>query len=74
MPNPEVVERIVAGILASLVCLGLLVALKTGRMVNLANMLSTFSRRDRPRYFWYNIALVAGLALFCAYLAIFPPP
>jgi hypothetical protein len=63
-----------AGTLACLICVGVLVALKTGKMINLADRLTIFSRRDRPRYYWYSIALVAGLSAFCAYLAIFAPP
>lgn len=72
MLSGAAVARIMAGTIASLICVGLVIAVKTGKMVNLADRL-TFSRRDRPRYYWYSFALVAGLSTFCAYLAIFAP-
>jgi hypothetical protein len=66
--------RIMAGTVACLFGAGVVFALRTGKMVNLADRLSVFTRRDRPRYYWYSILLAAGLSAFCAYLAIFAPP
>jgi hypothetical protein len=64
-----------AGTFAILIWIGLYVALRRGKMVNLAWMsMPVFDRRDRPRYYWFSIAVVAGLSAFCAYLAIWAPP
>jgi len=73
MLSPEAGARIMAGTIASLIFVGVLAALKTGKMVNPADAWSIFSRRGRPRYYWYSIVLVAGLSAFCAYLAVFAP-
>lgn len=74
MLSPNAGARIMAGTIACLFCVGVVLALKTGKMVNLADPLNIFSRRDRPKYYWYSIVLVAGLSAFSAYLAIFAPP
>lgn len=65
--------RIMAGMIACLIAAGLVVAVKTGKMVNPGSFWALFSPQDRPRYFWYTIALGVGLSAFCAYLAIFAP-
>jgi len=66
--------RIMMGVLSVLLWIGLYVALRTGKMVNLAwKSMPVFDRRNRPRYYWYSITMVAGLSAFFAYLAIRAP-
>jgi hypothetical protein len=74
MISNDAAARIMAGTVACLFGAGVYFALRTGKMVNLADPLTLFTRRDRPRYYWYSILMVGGLSAFCAYLAIFAPP
>ncbi|HEX5265111.1 MAG TPA: hypothetical protein VFW13_16390 [Phenylobacterium sp.] len=66
----DLIARLMVGSLAVAIWAGLAVALRTGKMVNLAwSSMPIFERRDRPVYFWINIAMSAALSVFCVALA-----